>query len=537
MTFCCRPSQNCQRCRERRLKCDRVRPGCTQCKRARKECAGYREEISLLFRDENERIIRRSKVAHERSRRKAEAMGNQRQSSSPRSKSSKSSESPAGLNDQCHVLTRPISTLSVDLDVSGLQFFFQHFSNKALVDRGLPCGPRKHMFRDIENDASLRNAVASVGLAALANVNRDRALLSLARQRYGTTLQVVRSIVDSLPCGGVGILLKMIVMLAIFEMVDAKTDMSASWTIHLTGISALLQQTSFPPRMEFTAQAELWFYLAVIVNYFQVGGPFPDALSKWPIQRMALLTTEARPAFELVDILVKFVRLCSRGQETPAEEVLREAVELEIELELWVQCLPPKWSYTVQQTDNITGTFYGQYHVYQSAWAPRVLNHYQLGRLLINEVIVAYASLLGDVEQEEHSLAVIIQMATDICAGTATQDLLAEPCNLPIGGIPRPLLKGIFVTIYPLTVAGSATGVSDKLRDWVVDTLQQMNDRTGIRQALKAIPRIQLAARQTRLAGFWPMSTSAMDIGPSSLESSPITAFRCAFSVRGLRSD
>ncbi|KAL4959917.1 Zn(II)2Cys6 transcription factor domain-containing protein [Aspergillus stella-maris] len=504
MTFCCRPSQNCQRCRERRLKCDRVRPGCTQCKRAHKECAGYREEISLLFRNENERIIRRSKVAHERSRKRAEAMEMHRQSSSPRSESSKSSGS--GSSDDSFVLSRRVSTLSVDIDVSGLQFFFQHFSNKALVEKGFQCAPRRHMFVDIENDTSLRNAVISVGLAALANVNRDRALLSVARQRYGMALTKVRSVVDELPCGGVGVLLKMIVMLAIFEMVDAKTEMSTSWAIHLTGISALLQQTPFPQGMEFTSQAQLWFYLAVIVNYFQVGGPFPAALSKWRIQRRALLASDARPAFELIDILVKLVQLCSRGQESSAEEVLCEAVELEIELELWMQCLPPKWSFSIQQTENVPGTFYGQYHVYQDPWAPRVLNHYQLGRLLINEVIVAYASLLGDVEQEAHALSVIDQMATDICVGVATQDLLGEQCELPMGGIPRPLLKGVFVTIYPLTVAGSATGVSDKLRNWVIETLQRMNDRTGIRQALNAIPRIQLAACQTRPAGFRPMS-------------------------------
>lgn len=50
------------------------------------------------------------------------------------------------------------------------------------------------------------------------------------------------------------------------------------------------------------------------------------------------------------------------------------------------------------------------------------------------------------------------------------------------------------MTIYPLTAAGSATGVSDQLRNWVNQTLQMLADRTGIRQALEAIRRIQDAA-------------------------------------------
>ncbi|KAL4785896.1 hypothetical protein BJX76DRAFT_150375 [Aspergillus varians] len=501
MTFCCRPSPNCLRCRQRHLKCDRVRPACSQCKRAQEECAGYREELSLLFRDENERIIRRSRAAQERSRTKAQAVV-------PRAQASHTKPSNTRLpllNTEGHVvlnLNQPMSMVPLDIDNHGLQFFFQHFSNRPLADRNLSHERQHNLFRELATETSFRNAVVSVGLAALSNVNRDCALLNLARQRYGAALRTVRSVVETSHRGDIGIILKTIAMLGIFEMVDAKPETLTSCKIHLTGIAAILKRYPFPQGIEFDTQAELWFYLAVIVNYFEVGGLFPAELDSWPTQRMALLTGETQPAFELIEVLIKFVRLCAslpHHRETRAdEEVLREALKFEIELQAWRDRLPGKWSFIVKESVDMAGTFYGKYHVYQDAWALRVMNHYQLGRLLVNEVIVAYVSQLrvptADwIEQKKRSLVMINQMATDICVGIATQGVFAEPCALSHGSIPLPVMKGIFMTIYPLTMAASATGVSDQLRNWVTNTLQMMGEFTGIRQAFDAILRIQLA--------------------------------------------
>lgn len=268
------------------------------------------------------------------------------------------------------------------------------------------------------------------------------------------------------------------------------------------GIAALVKQSPHIPAQQLDAHAEIWFYLSVVANYFQSGGPFPVELGSWATQRTVLFTGATRPVSELIDIMIRFVGLCvslQRQEQTIVEEVIREAVGLDMELEAWVGRLPTEWAFTTMQNTDMTGTFYGRYHVYQSAWSPRVWNHYQLGRLLVNEVIAFYISRVREpavdwIVQKELSLAVINQTAVDICAGIATQGLFSNHDTLPSDCSPRPLLKGIFMTIYPLTVAGSATGVSDQLRNWVNETLQMLADRTGIRQALEAIRRIQEAA-------------------------------------------
>lgn len=44
-------STACHTCRQRRLKCDEVRPHCLKCRRAGRECLGYRDESAFIIRD------------------------------------------------------------------------------------------------------------------------------------------------------------------------------------------------------------------------------------------------------------------------------------------------------------------------------------------------------------------------------------------------------------------------------------------------------------------------------------------------------
>jgi hypothetical protein len=266
----------------------------------------------------------------------------------------------------------------------------------------------------------------------------------------------------------------------------------------------IMKRFPFPQTKQFNNQGELWFYFSVVLNYLQTGGSFPRELKGWTPQQIASPTDEIWAGFELMDIFVKFVHLCASLPHDQAvgaeEEVLRGAVSLETELRAWRDRVPKEWSVTIKEASDIPGTFYGQYHVYQNAWAPRVLNHYYLGRLLVNELILVYIAKLGApspewTAQKEQSLRVISQLTTDICAGIASQGLDDN----------RTLLRGFFMTIYPLMIAGSATGVSDALRSWVIGKLEAIGNNLGIRQALAAIPRIQLAVAHGVQPGLLPI--------------------------------
>ncbi|KAJ0416576.1 hypothetical protein BJY00DRAFT_230125 [Aspergillus carlsbadensis] len=509
MTFCGRPSPNCFRCRQRRIKCDKARPACSQCKRAGTQCAGYRDENSLVFRNENERIIRKVKAAKGQTAVKPQtpSTGSEVSSVSEENLASISRPNTLGLIPT-PILERPMPLTHRDIDIHGLLFFAHNFSSAPYFDGSFSNKYPKSLFEEVEVDVTLRNSVISIGLAAVSNVNRDPALLSQARQRYGVTLNQVRRTIPTLSYANVGGLLRLIIMLAIFEMVDARPDAlsfgTPQGTAHIAGVHMIMKQFPSPQAKQFNIQGELWFYFSVVLNYLQIGGSVPRELEGWSLQQIASPTDTIWAGFELMDIFVKFVHLCAslpHDQAVSAEEgVLRQAVNLEIELRTWRDRVPKEWSVTIKEAADIPGTFFGQSHLYQNAWAPRVLNHYYLGRLLVNELILVYIAKLEApgpewTEQKEQSLRVISQLATDICAGIASQ---GSDDN-------RSLLRGFFMTIYPLMIAASATGVSDALRSWVIGKLEIIGNRLGVRQALAAIPRIQLAIAHGVQPGLLPI--------------------------------
>lgn len=62
MVYCGKPSKGCGQCRTRKIRCDQAQPACSQCIRAKRECPGYRDQLSLMFRDESKSVVRKAKA-------------------------------------------------------------------------------------------------------------------------------------------------------------------------------------------------------------------------------------------------------------------------------------------------------------------------------------------------------------------------------------------------------------------------------------------------------------------------------------------
>lgn len=55
-------SRGCLRCRQRRVRCDEVRPSCRRCITRDEVCEGYRDDSSLIFRHETDKVIEHSRA-------------------------------------------------------------------------------------------------------------------------------------------------------------------------------------------------------------------------------------------------------------------------------------------------------------------------------------------------------------------------------------------------------------------------------------------------------------------------------------------
>jgi hypothetical protein len=402
------------------------------------------------------------------------------------------------------------------MDELGLHFFVYHFSTYAWAGRCPPQNITSAFMRRFGEDATLGSAAASVGLAALSNIRKDEAILRGARQRYGQAIRIIQSTLRSKTAYQLDGTIKIILMVALFEVgsyrppwrsngsdrssiqiVDANPTSKLSWIVHLQGAAALRNRS---PRGFFTKnhRVQIMFTFTWIFKYFQTGGPFPQELEGWAAPDIPVEANDDFPAVSLIEILLKFIRLratLAKGSDQPMSSALTEALACEMQLEGWSTSLPAKFGYREKASTDTSQYFYGHFHLYEDVWASRILIHYLAGRLLVNELILHLASqsdaLIEQILQTAHARRTIIQMAGDICVAAASQPLFPEYISLDgrdymslnrNGAMPP--LSGVFMFMYPLAVAATATGVSDDLGEWVLRTLDHIGKTMGIRQAL-----------------------------------------------------
>lgn len=207
--------------------CDKVQPQCTQCVRIRKQCPGYRDQLSLMFRDESTKVMQKAHAqwgVHESE--SGEASGSSPMSTaSPTSTRSRSSESEAPSprpttlatrgrrkSPEERRLAREISPTPVD---KAIQFYIQHYviglPDEARVGQELQ-GTRWIHAR------GTRDIMAAVGMAGLSNLNGDKQMSTLAKQHYGLALQNMSSSVRDMSGLDLDIVLRTVVMMAVYEV-------------------------------------------------------------------------------------------------------------------------------------------------------------------------------------------------------------------------------------------------------------------------------------------------------------------------------
>lgn len=202
--------------------CDRFEPVCSQCKRAGKACGGYRDVPSFAFRDENDKAARRSAMAKSRS----EARRKRVKDSTPDPDGSPVSSCPSRLSSVVQRRSSPMflgqtipAAVSSSLEEQGLRFFFNRFVTAISAVENSPYDIKSPPFLGaISLEARLRDAVISVGLAAMANVTRDRTLLLVSREKYVAAINSVRLAVGNPEQVSPDQTFKLIVMLSLYEV-------------------------------------------------------------------------------------------------------------------------------------------------------------------------------------------------------------------------------------------------------------------------------------------------------------------------------
>ncbi|OQE34833.1 hypothetical protein PENCOP_c015G05469 [Penicillium coprophilum] len=465
-----------------------------------------------MFRDENEKAARRSAEAKAKTeaRRRLEDSTLESNISTPGSRAERSPSDALVCRSRGQLIPIPRITapLSTPLEDQGLRFFVNRFVSRIATrpDGSLEVGrlPPSPHFGAINIDRSSRDAVISVGLAALSNVNNDRALRILSREKHAIVIKAVRKVVENPSQANPHKAFHLIVMLSLYEMVSCAPNQLDSWIVHLDGAAALLKQSTFRlSLMTLNHRAHLQFYFVSIVKYFAKRVVTPDLLN-WSPDVIQYAPPDISPGVGLVDILIRFTKFDVRlhHEKNDAKAAVDSACSFEDELREWETHLPTYWSFTVEEYSTYEYTFHGQYHVYKNMWVAKILNHYRWARLLVNETIVSLISRMvrptaNEVIQRQRALDTIASMATEICTGAASQEATFEQGVTEESRIP--LLNGTFMLLFPLGVAGGAAGTPDDVHEWVVGTLERIGCTMGIRRALEMIPQVKKSNMKWKL--------------------------------------
>ena len=273
MVYCGKPSKGCAECRSRKIRCDQARPACSQCTKASRACSGYRDQLSLMFRDESQQVVRKAnssataaRRATKSPKRAATRAGTPASSSTTGLKSSRSPSLPQGSPTPEASVSDLTSFDSSPGRVEALEPAMKPQSDQQTLNVQPSYYPTQDeavcyflrynawpgafwmlnatpdIFMQNNRSSSLqamKAGVVSVGTGMLSRIRRCPSLKLAAEREYGTALRHMNSAVTDVVEARAHPTLAAVLLLAIFEVRDLHVLMWGS-SFQLTGRRSLL---------------------------------------------------------------------------------------------------------------------------------------------------------------------------------------------------------------------------------------------------------------------------------------------------------
>ena len=188
-------------------KCDTLRPSCSQCIRAGRICAGYRDPLLLLFRDETHNF-----TGHGPDRLS-------RKSGSVIVETPQASPEPEDCNLTFAPLS-PVATFSESIESQATCYFLQNYVwDDSECSKGyLDYLPSLILNTNSAGEA-LTDAVVSLGMVGLSNANRSSDIMVAARKKYSSALRATNRALSNLEEAKSDRALVTVMLLSLYEVV------------------------------------------------------------------------------------------------------------------------------------------------------------------------------------------------------------------------------------------------------------------------------------------------------------------------------
>ena len=216
MVYDGKPSKGCGNCRSRKIKCDQTRPTCRECTRTNRECPGYRDEWNLMLRDETKSVAQKGRSSKQ----------SQLASNYSTDLQATGYEVHAEENIRHHMHHARESTLGKvpDTEVSkheAICFFLQSHAipgNSQIKNTLITLLMSSSSPGISSSQHAVKCSIMAVASAMLSRVRGSPPLSQIARQEYGSALQLVNQALSDTNEAKMDNTLFAIVLLALYEV-------------------------------------------------------------------------------------------------------------------------------------------------------------------------------------------------------------------------------------------------------------------------------------------------------------------------------
>ncbi|KAL1793176.1 hypothetical protein ACET3X_008158 [Alternaria dauci] len=517
-----RPSPGCKTCRDRRIRCDQKRPSCSQCLRAGKECHGYRDPVSLMFKNESHVVAKKAEKRYEELAKSKEPTTPWRRGEPAKTRSMQRMY-PVRIPPSAGTIVQP----SPNVDARAQGYFLANYAGTADFPQGGQFEWIPQLLSRPDVEGSLRESFRALSLAVFSNAVKSPAVMQKARIAYVSALEETNKALISHETAVKDSTVVSVILLGLYEG-TRYTDKSsiARWSKHVSGAYTLFMlrgKSQFDTELgrQIFLQSlgvALFFTLELGTNipkgvqelYGQIptGGGFQELGKKFMMSMLYLMHA--------------VVKLNQDNSHAPVD-IINKARKLDQDLENIKALLPVAWHPIRVPLNTPSDHYYG--NLYSLCLHPVITQMWNYTRFLaikIHEIIRAnlvrlceepssqnfdLASLETCIKYEEDMLranvAAIIAAVPQITGmvpsptrpfapGKDTEespeeDTMREPGTF-INSIVSPRLMQI---IQPVYTVGTSMLITDELRQWIIKILHFVALRIGSRQAVVLAAELQ----------------------------------------------
>ncbi|KAF2814622.1 uncharacterized protein BDZ99DRAFT_181049 [Mytilinidion resinicola] len=464
MVYCGRPSKGCQPCRSRKTKCDGAIPACSQCLKASRECFGYRNEQSLIFRDETRKVVRKAR-------------------------GSSSTLSPS--TPETSPSTLAIITPSRLIEDDAASFFFFHYVLKepAFANGLYDFLPTLY---SQGSSAVFQDIVTATGLAGLANLKRSPTLMHAARAKHSTALRTVNASLQNQQTATSDSTLMAVLLLGLFENITCSSPNSIhTWAKHVSGALTIARMRG-RQQLEHDLGRRLYLHLRnqVLIDCMQRQEAIPDIITEWNASSLRSGHFEEANGLGFVEprlfqIMAQLAALRHKIKvKGHSHATTAEAVSIDNDLITWAATVSSDYAYTTVSHSSSNFPF-PYYHNYKFIWSATCWNIYRTARIFVSDKIIHWYSSSNSTVASQQILSGYIQneavLADEIC----------ESVPYYFGGDPEcvdslptaPKAASGFALLWPLYAAATTYYPSKFRTGWIVKQYDVIGNMLGIRLA------------------------------------------------------